>query len=280
MKSHTHGEASIATLVPSTLDDIVFEQRNKDYGAYEIRTNYSQNLNRALFIGVGCFGLMLLTNFIFARQKDKTEDIVTVDLNAQRLPDEPLPALEKPKEEEPPKPVEQVKSIAFLVPEVVEETDNEIPPPDYNSMENAIISNKTQDGVETDEIAAAPPTEIKTTEKAIIELPEEDNTAFLTVEVQPSFIGGNSEMYKFLSKNLKYPSAAQRANIQGKVFLSFIVEKDGSITDIETMKGIGFGCDEEAIRVVKLMPKWIAGKQNGRNVRVKFTIPVFFKLDD
>jgi protein TonB len=87
-------------------------------------------------------------------------------------------------------------------------------------------------------------------------------------------------MYKFLGKNLKYPTAAQRANIQGKVFLSFIVEKDGSITDIETMKGIGFGCDEEAMRVVKLMPKWIAGKQNGRNVRVKFTIPVFFRLDD
>jgi len=147
-------------------------------------------------------------------------------------------------------------------------------------MEGKIISNETIKGTDSDEIAAAPPTEVKSVEKTIVELPEEDNTAFITVEVQPSFMGGNSEMYKFLSKNLKYPSAAQRANIQGKVFLSFIVEKDGSITDIETMKGIGFGCDEEAMRVVKLMPKWIAGKQNGRNVRVKFTIPVFFKLDD
>ena len=146
-------------------------------------------------------------------------------------------------------------------------------------MENAVISNKTQDGIETNEIAAEPPTEAPTAVTKVLEI-EEDNTPFTTVEVQPSFMGGNSEMYKFLGKNLKYPTAAQRANIQGKVFLSFIVEKDGSITDIETMKGIGFGCDEEAMRVVKLMPKWIAGKQNGRNVRVKFTIPVFFKLDD
>ncbi|GGD42102.1 cell envelope biogenesis protein TonB [Emticicia aquatilis] len=280
MKPHTQGVQATALPNPTTLDEIIFEQRNKDYGAYELRTKYSQNLNRALWIGVGCFGLMLLTNFIFARQKENSERIVSVDLTAQKIPDEPLPELEKPKEVEPPKPVEQVKTITFLVPEVVEETNNEMPPPDYDAIENSVISDKTQDGIETDEIAAAPPTEVKSVEKTIVELPEEDNTAFITVEVQPSFMGGNSEMYKFLSKNLKYPTAAQRANIQGKVFLSFIVEKDGSITDIETMKGIGFGCDEEAMRVVKLMPKWIAGKQNGRNVRVKFTIPVFFRLDD
>lgn len=280
MKPHTQGLPATALPTPSTLDDIVFEHRNKEYGAYELRTRYTTNINRALFIGVACFGLLLLTNFIFAREKENSEQIVDVVLTTKKLPDEPLPEIEKPKEVEPPKPIEQVKSITFLVPEVVEETNNEMPPPDYDAMKDAVISNKTQDGIETDEIAATPPTEVKSVEKTIVELPEEDNSTFTTVEVQPSFMGGNSEMYKFLGKNLKYPTAAQRANIQGKVFLSFIVEKDGSITDIETMKGIGFGCDEEAMRVVKLMPKWIAGKQNGRNVRVKFTIPVFFKLDD
>lgn len=279
MKPYTQEVQATALPNSSTLDDIVFENRNKAYGAYELRTNYTTNINRALLIGVGFFGLMLLTNFLFAREKEMTEQIIVVDLTARDINDEPLPELEKPKEIEPPKPIEQVKTIAFLIPEVVEETNKETPPPTPDEMENAVISNKTQDGIETNEIAAEPPTEVKSVEKAIVELPE-DNTPFTTVEVQPSFIGGNSEMYKFLGKNLKYPSAAQRANIQGKVFLSFIVEKDGSITDIETMKGIGFGCDEEAMRVVKLMPKWIAGKQNGRNVRVKFTIPVFFKLDD
>jgi periplasmic protein TonB len=280
MKPYTQEVQATALPTPSTLDDIVFEHRNKAYGAYELRTHYTTNINRALLIGVGCFLLMLLTNFLFARQQDEKVVMIDGEHFFQDLPEETIPPIEKPKEVEPPKPIEQVKTVAFLIPEVVVDTDKETPPPTPEDMENAVISNKTQDGIKTDEIAANPPTEVKSTEKAIVELPEEDNTPFLTVEVQPSFMGGNSEMYKFLGKNLKYPTAAQRANIQGKVFLSFIVEKDGSITDIETMKGIGFGCDEEAMRVVKLMPKWIAGKQNGRNVRVKFTIPVFFKLDD
>jgi protein TonB len=271
----------LATALPtlSTLDDIVFEHRNKAYGAYEIRTHYTTNINRALLIGIGCFLLMLLTNFLFAKEREKTEQITTVDLTPRDIIDEPLPELEKPKVVEPPKPIEQQRTIAYLEPVIVEETLEETPPPKQNEIDGAIISGQSNPGTDTDEIAAEPPTEDPTAVTKVLEI-EEDNTAFITVEVQPSFIGGNSEMYKFLGKNLKYPTAAQRANIQGKVFLSFIVEKDGSITDIETMKGIGFGCDEEAMRVVKLMPKWIAGKQNGRNVRVKFTIPVFFRLDD
>jgi len=271
----------LATALPtlSTLDDIVFEHRNKAYGAYEIRTHYTTNINRALLIGIGCFLLMLLTNFLFAKEREKTEQITTVDLTPRDIIDEPLPELEKPKVVEPPKPIEQQRTIAYLEPDIVEEALEETPPPKQNEIDGAIISGQSNPGTDTDEIAAEPPTEAPTAVTKVLEI-EEDNTAFLTVEVQPSFIGGNSEMYKFLGKNLKYPTAAQRANIQGIVFLSFIVEKDGSITDIETMKGIGFGCDEEAMRVVKLMPKWIAGKQNGRNVRVKFTIPVFFRLDD
>ncbi len=279
MKPITQGYPATALPTPSTLDEMIFEHRNKAYGAYELRTHYTSNINRALSIGIAFFGLMLLANFLFAREREKISELKGTEYMIQKIPDEPLPELVKPKEIEPPKPIEQVKTIAFLIPEVVEETNKETPPPTPDEMENAVISTKTQDGIETNEIAAEPPTEAKSVEKAIVELPEDD-TPFTTVEVQPSFMGGNSEMYKFLGKNLKYPSTAQRANIQGKVFLSFIVEKDGSITDIETMKGIGFGCDEEAMRVVKLMPKWIAGKQNGRNVRVKFTIPVFFKLDD
>ncbi len=266
-------------VIQPSLDDMIFEHRNKAYGAYELRTSYTKTINRAFVIGVGIFLLMLLVNFIFARQKDKQETVVNVDLTAQNIHDEDLPVIEKPKDPEPPKEVEQVKTIAYLVPEVVEETENEMPPPTQEAIETAIISDKNIEGRESEGISETPPVVVETVTTKILEI-EESNEPFLTVEVQPSFMGGNSEMYKFLGKNLKYPTAAQHANIQGKVFLSFIVEKDGSITDIETMKGIGFGCDEEAMRVVKLMPKWIAGKQNGRNVRVKFTIPVFFKLND
>jgi periplasmic protein TonB len=264
--------------IQPSLDDIVFEHRNKAYGAYELRTTYTSNLNKALFIGVGCFLLMLLTNFIFARERDKTK-LIIVEHSPIKLPDEEVLPIEKPKDPEPPKEIEQVKTIAYLVPKVVEETENEMPPPTQETIEIAVISHKTQEGRESEGILETPPVETTTTIKDIVEI-KESNEPFLTVEVNPSFMGGNKEMYKFLAQNLKYPSTAQRANIQGKVFLSFIIEKDGSITAVEALKGIGFGCDEEAIRVMKLMPKWIAGKQNGRNVRVRFTIPVFFKLDN
>ncbi|WP_394990342.1 energy transducer TonB [Emticicia sp.] len=265
--------------IPTTLDDIVFEHRNKAYGAYELRTGYTANLNRAFWIGIGCFMLILLTNFIFARQKDKNLAETGIIIDLQKIPDEKVPEIEKPKEIEPPKEVEQVKTIAYLVPEVVEETQNETPPPTQDAIEVAVISDKTQEGRVSESISESPPVEVPSAAVKAVEIVE-NNLPFTSVEENPSFMGGVKEMYKFLAQNLKYPSAAQRANIQGKVFLKFIVEKDGSITGVETMKGIGFGCDEEAARVVKLMPKWIAGRQNGRNVRVVFTIPVFFKLDD
>jgi protein TonB len=86
-------------------------------------------------------------------------------------------------------------------------------------------------------------------------------------------------MYRYIGENMKYPSAAQRANVSGKVFVKFVVEKDGSIGDISILKGIGFGCDEEASRVIKSMPKWSPGRQNGRNVRVYFTMPISFRLE-
>ncbi len=267
-------------VIQPSLDDMIFEHRNKAYGAYELRTSYTKTINRAFVIGVSIFLLMLLANFIFAQKSANSVELTGTVIDLQKIPDEELPVIEKPKEVEPPKEVEQVKTIAYLVPEVVEETENETPPPTQEAIETAVISDKTQEGKESESISEAPPAEEVTKGiKDIVEI-EESNEPFLTVEMKPSFVGGDKEMYKFLSQNLKYPSAAQRANIQGKVFLKFIVEKDGSITGVETMKGIGFGCDEEAARVVKLMPKWIAGKQNGRNVRVFFTIPVFFKLDD
>ncbi len=102
---------------------------------------------------------------------------------------------------------------------------------------------------------------------------------FTTVDENPTFPGGIKEMYKFIGQNLRYPSAAQRANTQGKVFVKFIVRKDGSTSDMTVLKGIGNGCDEETVRVIGIMPKWNAGKQNGIPVNVFFTMPVSFVLE-
>jgi TonB family protein len=102
---------------------------------------------------------------------------------------------------------------------------------------------------------------------------------FTAVEQNPEFVGGQAKMYQYLGENIKYPAAAQRANISGRVFVKFVVEDDGSIGDVKVMKGIGFGCDEEAVRVVKSMPKWKPGVQNGKNVRVYYNMPIVYRLD-
>ena len=98
------------------------------------------------------------------------------------------------------------------------------------------------------------------------------------VEVSPSYIGGEAAMNKFLAKNLTYPKEALEKNIQGTVYVSFIVEADGSITNTVIKRDIGAGCGEEAVRVIKMMPKWIPGKQRGKTVRTQFILPVSFKL--
>jgi TonB family protein len=100
------------------------------------------------------------------------------------------------------------------------------------------------------------------------------------VEVQPSFPGGQDAMSKFLVENIKYPVDAMKKNIMGTVYVSFTVETDGTLTDVKILKGIGSGCDEETIRVVKLMPKWVPGKAKGQPVKAQITLPVKFKLDD
>ena len=112
------------------------------------------------------------------------------------------------------------------------------------------------------------------------EIPFRDEEVFVGVESQPYYPGGEDAMYRFLNTNIRYPSAASRANIQGRVTLQFIVEKDGTVSSPKVLKGIGFGADEEAVRVVSSMPQWTPGMQNGRSVRVYYTIPIMFTLSE
>jgi len=107
---------------------------------------------------------------------------------------------------------------------------------------------------------------------------EEDNVVFQVVETMPTFPGGDAELFKFLSNNVKYPVIAQENGIQGRVICQFVVNKDGSIVDVEVVRSVDASLDKEAIRVIKSMPKWSPGKQRGKPVRVKYTLPVNFKL--
>ena len=266
-----------------TLDDMVFENRNQAYGAYELRKNYRNYLTRAMLFGAGFFLLIFgsaytFSNYILPKilNSDKNVEIILKDIDQPEdvTPPEVLPP--------PPPPVTPPIEMAqekFLPPEskVDDEVVNEEPPPVQEKLENAIISNRTVEGTESPDAFTPPPPPAIT---VIIDVPEPEETkVFTKVEQDPEYVGGLAEMYKYLYANIKYPAAAVRGNISGKVYLRFVVEKDGSIGAVDLTKGIGFGCDEEAIRVIKSMPKWNPGRQNGKAVRVFFSMPVTYKLD-
>lgn len=120
---------------------------------------------------------------------------------------------------------------------------------------------------------------VSTASANIADAQNPDSDVFTLVEVAPVYIGGQTAMIQFLSKNLQYPAEAMGKNVQGTVYVSFIVEKDGSISNVVLKRDIGSGCGEEAVRVVKMMPKWTPGKQKGKAVRTQFILPVSFKLN-
>ena len=268
-----------------TLDDIVFENRNKEYGSYYLRQNFSKYLTRATIIGTSIFALLLGGSFAFTKlSQEAREREVLVDLSATNLDEEkPEEVIEVP-EELPPPPLEEpppeVAEIKFLPPEPKkdEEVKIEEPPPPAEKIEVAAISNKNVEGEAVKNVFAPPPPPKEVAVVKVEKAAEEE--IFIGVEQQPEFPGGESEMRKFLGKNVQYPAAATRANVSGRVTVQFVVEKDGSIGAVKVLKGIGFGCDEEAIRVVKSMPKWNPGKQNGKPVRVYFNLPVTYTLQD
>lgn len=175
--------------------------------------------------------------------------------------------------------------------EMVQITQQKAPPPPpapqapsvvLNIVENtAVITADIRIDAEADEslvmeeFIAPPPapiTKIQDEEEVF------EQQIFLVVEEDPEFVGGDAARMKFLSENIVYPQMARESGIQGTVYLTFVIERDGSVTDIQVLRGIGGGCDEEAIRVVKNMPKWKPGKQRGKPVRVQFRLPIKFVL--
>lgn len=267
-----------------TLDDVVFETRNKEYGAYYLRKNYRRYLTRATVTGTALFSLLfgaaLAFNKFNSADKEKGIDVI---LNPTDLtPQEPEDPLEIPKEQPKPleEPPEEVAQAKFLPPEpkADEEVQIEEPPPPSESLDKVAISNKNLDGAEATSVFIPPP---PPKEVAVVKIePAAEEEILMAVEQDPQFPGGMTALMKYLQKNVNYPAAAQRANISGKVIVQFVVEKDGSVGQVKIIKSVGFGCDEEATRVVKSMPKWSPGKQNGRPVRVYYTLPVSYTLQE
>lgn len=190
-----------------------------------------------------------------SKSKELDESIIVQDILAEeeieitsREPAPPPP---------PPPPAPETPEILDVVEEKVEER----------------IEIKTEDDASTRQMEAyvpPPPPKAK-----VEEVTEE---IFVVVEENPEFPGGNSAMMKFLSDNIKYPVIAQENGISGRVITTFVVERDGSITDVQVVRGVDPSLDKEAIRVIQTMPKWKPGKQRGSTVRVRFTLPVVFRL--
>lgn len=253
-------------------DDIVFENRNKEYGAYVNRKSYSRNV--AISLGITLLTLIFVIAYpVIARMirnanpQPETEVIhstVNLDQPPPIMPNQPPP----PKVEVPP-PVKTV--IKFLPPKVVDkEPELEEKMPTIEEIKVADTGPETQQG--TGEVVFTEPVQ----EEGAGEDPDQ---VFLVVEQMPEFPGGRQALLAFIGKNMRYPAQARRMQIAGTVYVSFVVDKEGKIEDVQVVKGIGSGCDEEAARVVRLFPSWSVGKQRGRPVKVRFTLPLKFNFD-
>jgi len=245
--------------------DVVFEGRNKAYGAYELRTSNSNTTTKALIIGGIIFTFLVSIPVLANLLPDSAED-ATLDTKITTVK---LPPKEKPKENLPPPPppppkVDQVKFVKPVVAkaeEVVEE------PPKIKEIENKKIGAETIKGDPDAELTVEP---VGNGPKDVV---EEDNNIYNTagIEVKPEFPGGIDKFYNFIKKNYQAPD---EEGLNGKVFVSFVVEKDGSLTDIKVIRDIGYGTGKEAIRVLRSCPKWNPGEQNGKKVRVLYSLPI------
>ena len=263
--------------------DLVFEGKNQAYGAYQLRKNTGIRNLKALAVMFAAF--LIIAGIVYAKVSIENyiaskNAAIEADVELQSLAEKKEIKEEKKDEPEIEKiEVERVKSsVAFTVPEIKKDEevkeDQEMKSQDDLAETNTAIGAFTVEG--NDETA-----EVKHVEEKIAEpepVKEEETKVFDVVEQMPSFPGGPSALMQYLNSNIKYPVVAEENGVQGRVVCTFVVEKDGSITDVRVVKSVDPSLDKEAARVVKGMPKWIPGKQNGSAVRVKYTVPVTFRL--
>jgi len=271
-------------LISNEWTDLVFEGRNQEYGAYKLRKGTTKrNIWSIIIVGLAAVLLYLglqLQHMVEANRQVENTQAIELSALEQKKKEAKVEKKEQVKVE-PEKVVEKVKSsVKFTAPVI--KKDNEVKEEDEIKLDEVEKSNKavgafTVEG--NDEVGGEV---LKAKEEiAAPEPPKqqvEENKVFDVVEQMPSFPGGMGALMSWLSQNIKYPVIAAENGVQGRVIVQFVVEKDGSITDVKVAKSVDPSLDKEAARVVSAMPKWTPGKQNGSAVRVKYTVPVTFKL--
>ena len=267
--------------------DLIFEGRNKEYGAYKLRKQTPKR-NIQSIIAIAILAVLFVGFYVAKSAYDQYQmshqknDQIT-ELSTLNQPKKEAKVerkqIEQPKEKEV---VKEVKSsIKFTAPVI--KKDNEVKPEEEMKTQDQLMDTKTAIGAldvkgNSDQGEIMKVTQRVADEPVKEDKPEVENKVFDVVEQMPSFPGGSDALKQYLSNNVKYPVVAQENGVQGRVVVSFVVERDGSITDVKVVRSVDPSLDREASRVVSSMPKWIPGKQNGSPVRVKYNVPVSFKL--
>jgi protein TonB len=262
--------------------DIIFEGRNKEYGAYDLRKTYNRRLIRAI-LGTVMVIVLLFAGYLVSRfsgdgkaVKPVVEDVQLEDVKEEKKNEPPPPP---PPKVEPPK----VEMAKFTPPKIVpdKEVKPEEKPPEQEKLEDTKIGTVNQEGVKDDGIAAPP---VSDAGKGVVEAPKKDDEdydkTFTKVEIESEFPGGAAAWLRYLNKNLRYPDDAVNNEIQGTVVVQFIVDKEGNVSDVNAISGPdNGGLREEAVRVIKRSGKWTPAVQNGRQVKSYKKQPIVFKLE-
>ena len=266
-----------------SMDDLIFEQRNRSYGAYLLRQIYSSHMTRGTIIGILLFILAITAPMITKMikgwiPKEKEVEMMKEVVLADAPPIDPKkPPPPPPPKVDPPPIKDQIKFVPPKVKKDEEVKEEEPPPPTIDEIKDKEIATETkkgeEGGIDASLLEPPPPPPVVEEEK-----PKEE-AVFKFVEQMPEFPDGQAAMMKYIQSNMKYPAIAKENGIEGTVIVSFEVSKSGDIQKVQVARGIGGGCDEEAVRVVRSMPNWKPGKHNGQAVKVSFNLPIKFKLE-
>lgn len=245
--------------------DILFDNRNKQYGGYELRSHYQQRVIKSL--GIVYAVIAVLTVYSYIPHGEQSQPIIP-DITHRPIEQTPdIYVIPTPKTIEPPA---AGSTIANTIPIVV--VDNLANNPSPTVAEASTL----QPGVSNTIGDPNASTTVNTTGTSTTPVVQPPTLAPATwVEVMPEF---NGDITEYLQKTIRYPDAARESNIEGRVTVRFVVNEDGSVTNAQVMKGIGGGCNEEALRVINSMPNWKPGKQGGHAVKVYYTVPISFML--
>ncbi|MGN6291830.1 MAG: energy transducer TonB [Chitinophagaceae bacterium] len=267
-------------ILSSDLLDLVFEGRNKDYGAYELRKRYNKRITMALIITASVALLALIGSIVASEfkgnsnEKLEIKEVTIQDLKQEEEPKE-LPPPPPPKPPDPPK----IEMKQFTPPKIVKDEEVQEPPPAQEELKEAKIDVVNQEGIKDEGIVA--PAVIDDGKGVVEEKKVEDeNKIFEKVEIEASFKGGEGAWRKFLERNLNGNTPVDNGAPEGTytVYVQFVVSKDGSISDVRALTNHGFGMEQEAVRVIKKGPNWTPAVQNGRSVNAYRKQPITFQV--